>query len=308
VPLQETLSRNKPVLSEHIFYGNFFYGICAISQAIESSLQQGFPLNNVFYYVITFIATVFYYNYPYSKKSNLLANDPRSQWYKSNKNLVHWTQRAFGTVIVGSMLCFVYLYFDCLTAMSPLQWTFTLLFPAVSILYYGINVFTIRYNLRKTGWLKPFIIGFTWSGMVSIYPILFYTIIHKQDYEFTSIGCLLFMKNTMFISILAIMFDIKDYADDRLNNLNTIVVKMGIRKTIFNIVIPLPILGLLTFLSYAALHHYHFIKMVFIMVPFFLLILAGLSLRKRRNLLYYLIVIDGLMVVKAAFGIVAMLV
>ncbi len=112
----------------------------------------------------------------------------------------------------------------------------------------------------------------------------------------------------MFISVLAMMFDIKDYEADSQNNLNTFVVKIGLRKMIFYIFLPLPLLGVLTFLSYATLNHFHLLKMVLIMIPFFLLILAGLSLRKRRSLMYYLVVIDGLMVVKAVFGIVAMLV
>lgn len=192
--------------------------------------------------------------------------------------------------------------------MNTLHWLLVLVFPVVGALYYGLNFFSTKYNLRKIGWLKPFIIGFTWAGMVAVYPILFYDIVHFENYQFTSLGCLLFLKNMMFISVLGMMFDIKDYAADSKNQINTFVVKIGLRKTIFYILIPLPLLGLLTFLSYATLHHFNFWKMVLIMIPFFFLLAAAHSLRKRRTLLYYLFVIDGLMVIKAFFGIWAVLV
>jgi hypothetical protein len=45
--------------------------------------------------------------------------------------------------------------------------------------------------------------------------------------------------------------------------------------------------------------------MIFILIPFLLLVAVTLSLKKRRPLMYYLVVIDGLIFVKALFGILA---
>ncbi len=295
-------------LSEVLFYGNYFYGICAVSQAIETTLQLGFPLNAPLYYLLTFAATVFYYNYPYVRKYSEDSTDQRTAWYKKNYAYVRWSQLLLLLLLSISLLLFLYLHQQEISRMNVLHWSLVLVFPVVGAMYYGLNVFSAKYNLRKIGWLKPFIIGFTWAGMVAVYPILFYDIVHFESYQFTSLGCLLFLKNMMFISVLGMMFDIKDYAADSKNQLNTFVVKIGLRKTIFYILIPLPLLGLLTFLSYATLHHFNFWKMVLIMIPFFLLLAAAHSLRKRRTLLYYLFVIDGLMVIKAFFGIWAMLV
>ncbi len=293
---------------ELFFYGNYFYGICAVAQAIEATLQQGFSLNGWMYYVLTFIVTVFYYNYPYVRKYPAQSTDPRTQWFKKYDRLVQWNQFFFLFILIVSLMVFLYGYHETIRNINLRHWLIILIFPAVALMYYGINFFSTKYNLRKIGWLKPFIIGFTWAGMVSVYPILFYDIIHEEAYQFTETGNLLFFKNLMFLSILAMMFDIKDYAADSQRQLNTFVVKIGLRKMIFYIFLPLPILGLLTFLSYATLHHFHLLKMTLIMIPFFLLVLAGLSLKKRRTLMYYLVVIDGLMLVKAAFGIVAMMV
>lgn len=296
----------KPV--ELFFYGNYFYGICAVAQAIETTLQLGFPLNHFNYYFITFIATVFYYNYPYVRKYAAADTDSRTVWYREHQSFIRWNQFFFTLFLLFALFVFLYHYMHVLQHMTVLHWLLVFVFPLIAAMYYGLNFFSIKYNLRSIGWLKPFIIGFTWAGMVAVYPILFYDIIHEQPYTFTSLGCLLFLKNLMFISVLGMMFDIKDYADDRIKHLNTFVVRIGLRKTIVYILIPLPLLGLLTFLSYATLHHFHLLKMVLIMIPFFLLVAAAYSLRKRRTLLYYLIVIDGLMIVKAVFGILAMLV
>jgi hypothetical protein len=295
-------------LSAYIFYGNYFYGICAVAQAIEATLQQGVPLNGWMYYCITFVATVFYYNYPYVRKYTTESTDPRTSWYTKHYSFVQWNQRVFLFILSLSLIGFLYRYHELIRHISLTHWLLILIFPAVALLYYGINFFSAKYNLRQTGWLKPFIIGFTWAGMVSVYPVLFYDIVHEQAYQFTAIGSLLLLKNLMFISVLAMMFDIKDYAADSHNQLNTFVVKIGLRKMIFYLFLPLPLLGVLTFLSYATLHHFHLLKMVLMMIPFFLLILAGFSLKKRRTLMYYLVIIDGLMLVKAAFGIAATLV
>ena len=295
-------------LTELFFYGNYFYGFCVVTQAIEATLQLGFPLNNFIYYILTFAATVFYYNYPYVRKYSAESTDSRTSWYRRNYPFVRWNQLAFGIILAVSLLFFLHFHLYAIQHMNTIHWLLVLIFPIIALMYYGLNLFSAKYNLRKVGWLKPFIIGFIWAGTIVVYPILFYDIIHYHIYQFTTFTSLLFLKNFMFVSVLAMMFDIKDYAADSKNQLNTFVVKIGLRKTIFYILLPLPILGLLTFLSYATVHHFHLWRMVLTMIPFLLLLLAGHSLRKRRTLLYYLVVIDGLMVVKAAFGILAMLV
>ena len=110
----------------------------------------------------------------------------------------------------------------------------------------------------------------------------------------------------MFISVLCIMFDIKDYTADYIARLKTFVVNMGLRRTIVYIVLPLSVLGLVSFVLYAETHKFNRIKLLLNVVPFLLLIIVAWSLRKRRSLLYYLCIVDGLMLAKAVFGSIAM--
>jgi len=294
----------KKCLLEYIFFSNYFYGICAVALSVEASLQQLFPLNGVQYFGLIFIVTVFYYTYPYIRKSRE-SNNPRTNWYTRNYDLMRWHQVLISIVLMLSGVLFIINYKKQFLNISLAEWLAILVFPIVGGFYYGINFLSRKYDIRRIGWLKPFIIGFTWAGLVTVYPVLFYCILNDQDYQFTGVGILLFLKNLMFIAVLCIMFDIKDYASDCFCSLKTFVVNHGLRKTIFRILLPLSIVGLAAFVWYAVAHHFHEMRIILNVIPFMLLVIVGYSLRKRRSLLYYLSIVDGLMLAKAICGTIA---
>lgn len=107
----------------------------------------------------------------------------------------------------------------------------------------------------------------------------------------------------MFCTVNAIMFDMKDYADDANKQLKTFVVRFGLRKTIFFVLIPILLVGLVSFLVFASYRHFGLVPVLFNLLPFLCLLVVAYSLHQRRNILYYLIVIDGLLLVKALCGI-----
>ena len=294
------------IVPEYIFYGNYFYGICAVALTVEATVQQEFPLNGFWYFVVVFCTTVLYYTYPYVRKGSATSTNPRTNWYTRHYHQMLWSQITMTIMLLLLLILFLRDYGQLVFTMTVPQWILLLIFPAVAGLYYGAS-FLSKNNLRNIGWLKPFVIGFTWAGLVTIYPVLFYSVVHNMEFHPNFIRILLFTKNFMFITLLCIMFDIKDYRADYIRHLRTFVVKMGLRKTIFYIVFPLTLLGLVSFLTYAFTHGFSFMKIILNIIPFLLLILGAYSLRKRRSLLYYLIVIDGLMLVKAICGTLAML-
>lgn len=110
----------------------------------------------------------------------------------------------------------------------------------------------------------------------------------------------------MYITMLCIMFDIKDYAADHNHHLKTFVVRLGLRKTIFYILIPLTIIGLGTFIVYAVLRDFPVLRILINTIPFILLIIVAYSMHRRKSILYYLAIIDGLMLAKAICGIIGM--
>jgi hypothetical protein len=291
---------------EFIFYSNYFYGLCAIALSIEATLQQRFPLNGPAYFFLVFVSTVLYYSYPYIRKCSFTSSNPRTNWYNRHYNLMQLNQVIITVILLLALTLFLQRYHHSVAKMTNVHWFFTLVFPFVASLYYGVNMLSGRYNIRKVGWLKPFVIGFTWAGLVTVYPVLFYTIIHEQPYKPGWLGAMLFVKNFMFVTVLCIMFDIKDYASDHVSRVRTFVVKLGLRKTISYILVPLSAIGLGSFIFYAVTSHFHPGKILLNVIPFILLLIVAWSLRRRRSILYYLIVIDGLMMIKAVCGSVAM--
>ena len=177
-------------------------------------------------------------------------------------------------------------------------------FPLVGLLYYGLSA---KLSLRNTHWLKPFVIGFVWAGIVTLFPLFYSQLSTQSRFNIGLVSCFLFIKNLMFVAVLCIMFDIKDYATDYNQHLKTFVVSFGLRKTIFYILIPLTLIGFASFVMIAFSRHFSAIKIAINTIPFIILLVVAYSLHKRKNIFYYLAVIDGLMLLKAVCGSVAMI-
>ena len=145
-----------------------------------------------------------------------------------------------------------------------------------------------------------------WAGAVTVYPVLFHSLAERMPYPFTVVGGLLFLKNVLFIAVLGILFDIKDHATDRRQALRTLVVQHGLRTTLFGVVLPASVLGLAAFVAYGSSNGFSVPKVALNVVPFLLLVAVAYALRRRRSMLYYLVVVDGLMLVKAICGSIGM--
>jgi hypothetical protein len=290
-----------------IFFGNYFYGICAIALSIEAVLQQQFPLNSLMFYVMVFATTILFYTKAYMPHKAPGTANKRSLWYYHNRRLMFYSQLLLTIILAACTAVFARNNWDAVINLYPLEWGLIMAFPLAGAFYYGADNKALgKYNLRHIGWLKPFIIGFVWAGLVTIYPVMFQNMEHDQHYVITFLGGLLFLKNFMFVTVLCIMFDIKDYATDVNQHLYTFVARVGLRGTIFYILIPLCILGLGSFLTYGISHHFSLMKVLLNTIPFICLISVAYSLHRRKQIFYYLVLIDGLMLLKAICGTIAM--
>jgi hypothetical protein len=286
-----------------IFFGNYFYGICAVALAIEASLQQHYPINDVIFYTALFAATTWYYTKAYVTEQTALTVNQRTNWYIQYKNFVNRSQLILEIILGICLVFFVISHGENLLHLRPIHFFLVLVFPVIAGLYYGIETKIIgNFNLRKIGWVKPFVIGFTWAGLVTVYPVVYYWIVSNSKPEITLINLFLFVKNFMFVTVLCIMFDIKDYAMDYNSQLKTFVVNHGLRKTIFYILIPLSVAGLGSFLIYGFIRDFSIQRMILNTIPFLLMIMVAYSMHRRKRIMYYLILIDGLMLVKAICG------
>jgi hypothetical protein len=240
------------------------------------------------------------YNAGAAKPANF---NERSQWYVLHAQLIRKLKWFYIIALFIAAIIFMVQYKKNVWALHTVGWSILLGTPLIAFLYKE-SMATLWMPLRQYGWIKPFIIGFVWAAIATLYPLIFLRIEQPQvviTHHFFTFW--FFIKNWMFISILAIMFDIKDYADDSNQQIKTFVVKMGLRKTIFYIIIPLTVIGLSAFLIFAVLNHFRLLRIACNFIPFFLLLRVAYSLQNRHSILYYFVIIDGLMLIKAICGI-----
>lgn len=298
-------------LVKNIFFGNYFYGFCVIALLVESTFQQELHFLHPVFYILLFFSTVVYYTKAYIQLNNPLSINPRVLWYTLHAKKIVKLQYSYIIISLALLLYYLYyLFFIQYISLSLFLFNCICLvpFPLAAVLYYGLSANGIgKQNIRKIGWLKPIIIGFTWAGVVSILPLALSAIEANDLIKLSSTSILLFIKNMMFVITLAIMFDIKDYASDYNQELKTFVVRYGLRKTIFYILQPLSLIGLSSFLMVAQLKDFSTIKIILNTIPFLALLAVAYSMKKRRSILYYLIIIDGLMLLKGICGSLSML-
>jgi hypothetical protein len=293
-----------------IFFGNYFIGILAVALTIEATLQLDVPFNSLAYYALIFCAPIVYYTHAYMGALRLTrSSNPRIAWYIKHQLFLKWSQRVLS---LAGIAIFLYLFtsnFQRILQLPAEYWIIVLGILGVAFLYYGLlPAYFFNLNLRNTGWLKPFIIGFIWACTANVLPLILLKIESGQEFPTDILWLWLFVKNWMFCTVNAIMFDIKDYAIDANKELKTFVVRIGIRRTILYILIPLLLIGMLSLLVFTSYERFPLLTVAINLIPFVLTLLVAYSMQHKKQILYYLIVIDGLILVKALCGILGALV
>lgn len=290
---------------EWLFYGHFFIALCAVALQLETRIQLGLDPLGIGFYALGFGVTFLFYHYPYLRMNTAgyTGTHPRFSWYIRHQKTV---QTLCLFIALACLLLTGWLgmtWGNRLSVIPGMMWAGVALFPLLAVLYYGGWGKWSGWNLRRIGWLKPFVLGMVWAGMVNVFPLVADALQQDTVPQFSLRAVMLFVKNGMFISMIAILFDIKDYSQDARSRINTLIVRFGLRNTLMGILIPLTTLGLLVMIAFAVAQGFDLLTLVFLMVPFFLLMGAAFSFSRRRSPLYYLVVIDGLLMVKALMGI-----
>jgi hypothetical protein len=291
-----------------IFFGNYFVGILAVALTIEATQQLRLPYNSLNYYLLLFLAPTVYYTYAYNKVSvKPSSTNPRNQWYYKHKKFINVSQIVLFSLCMALAIHLLYQNFNNFLKLPLTYWAAIVVIVAAGALYYGLLPKSfLQFNLRNTGWLKAFVIGFVWACCVNVLPLIMLKIETGIGYHDSVFWTWLFIKNWMFCTVNAIIFDIKDYPSDANRHLRTFVVRYGLRRTIFNVLIPLLVIGLLSLGVFAYFKGFGFPQVFCNVLPFVLTIYVAYSMHKRKNILYYLMVIDGLILFKAICGIIGM--
>lgn len=298
-------------LLKGILFSNVFYGVCAVALSVETAFQQQIPLASPLFYLVIFGVTVVYYTHAYRNQYLAVSKsaNERTWWYYRHRHLLPYTQ----VILSVSALCATALlalqYAPDLRQIPTASWVVLCVFALLTAFYYGIELpGKGLLSLRSIGLIKPFLIGMIWAGTVSVLPVFFHDLTHHTSVLFSSTTLFLLIKNWLFISILCILFDIKDYAEDHNLQLKTFVVRFGLRKTLFEIILPMAVASWCCIILVVIAGNFPLARILINVIPFLLLITVCYSMYQRKTILYYLAIIDGLMLVKAACGIIGMVV
>lgn len=288
------------------FFGNYFYAVCIASLCIASFAQLGHQHIPILFVTLAAAATVYYYNHSYLFESIDDAPNQRTIWVREHAGRIKKIQKLLFAFLVAGGSYELYTLYPGIHLMEVDDILYCCLIGLGSFLYYFDTKKYPFINLRSYGLLKPVVIGCIWAG-VGVYAPFLYLKLSQQHYTGMSYLPILFVSNALYISVIAVLFDIKDFESDANKQMKTLVVRIGLTKTINWFVVPLVALILLATLRYSYLHQFTGYQILLNTIPLILLISVSYQMHQRKSILYYLAIIDGLIVVKAACGLIATL-
>ena len=290
---------------EYIFFSNFFMGIMALALNIETNIRSHLPLNRIDYYIFTTAITILFYLFAYRvPKSVLNSSNPRIDFYVKHRKFIRFFTIALYVISIFSGLSICIKSYHNLLQLGWFHYFILTITFILSTSYYN---WRFGLSLRKYTWFKPTLIAWTWAVTTVYFPLLILQLVNHSlvvlDFNFY----FLFIQTFMYFIVNAIMFDMKDYEDDYNRNLKTFVVKYGYFETLNQIIFPLIVLGFLGYIIYGFLLQLSFISVLLLEIPVLLLALFAYMLNHKKSILFYLIAIDGMIVLKAFFGILSTL-
>ena len=287
-----------------LFYGNIFLGISAVALCVETNLLNNISLNVFPFYLLIFLCTCIYYTRIYVRSVGTKNYDDRTIWYRKNFSTI---KSILKYVIVVAFIFLLFLLVKNLhqfLLLPPSQFILIIAFPLIAAWYTFAPAFLRIRNIRQVGWIKPFIVGLTWAGWVTFYPVIIWNLETGLNPSLSFLSLfLLWLQNLLFFSINAIIFDIKDLRTDSFNRLKTYPVIFGIKKTFRFIVIPVTFLNLIVFFLFQSQNNFSLPQVAVQLIPYALLVFVIAKYRRGRNVLYYLAIVDGLVFLKAICGI-----
>jgi 4-hydroxybenzoate polyprenyltransferase len=254
-------------------YANVFIAICALAQVFLTYHLFSIPFNfaNNSYLLFILLSTYLQYNVQrgYMINQNNV-HEERSQWLIKHKKVL--------LISVGLSLLIV--LFLC----NNLSWT------SIGIMIGAEVVSTLYYlqpfNLRRHGYIKPFLISSVWAISCSLVPLIENKLVTENSMFYVA-------SQFCFISVLCLLFDIKDGESDYLSGVNTYVNKFGV-KTTKVICLIFVSLGFTCF--YLFNHEVHFLITSIILRLF--IIATVLFTNEKKHSFYFYLWVDGLLLLQ----------
>jgi 4-hydroxybenzoate polyprenyltransferase len=209
---------------DFILFSNIFIALCAVSQALVSYWLLGIEPKP---YVLTilFCSTILTYNF------SILLSKPQNP-EKSPFLRVRWIFSHFRLMLslsIISVLSLLALAFFLNFSSLILMLTLGVISIAYSLPIWGTK--GNKYGIRNIPGLKIFIIAMVWAGSTVLLPIF-----EIKSHDIRTISnqetLILFLNRFLFIVAITIPFDIRDLFQDKQNELKTIPVIIGEKKSL----------------------------------------------------------------------------
>ena len=247
---------------------------------IETNILLHLKLNTPGFYFFVFGATLMQYNMHYLFKTTAVVNSKRLQWTLKNKP-IHKILIVIGVVfIIYSLFSFRLHHLIVLAALG-----------IIAVLYsFPFLPFANKKRIKDFGLLKIITLALLWTLVTVWFP--------ADEINITGVSFqLIFLRRFIFIFILCLLFDIRDTETDRKENISTLSVKLGKRRSYI-------ICYILLFI-FAALSVAQFIYSPDKMQLLAMLISAVLTVftieysKKNNSDVVYLAGVDGMMFIQA---------
>lgn len=204
------------VFTDAILYSSIFIGLCAVAQALLTFKLIKAPISFSVLSLL-FFSTFFIYNL-----DSLFFSGELPPKKEMNKRVV-WINRNRIFLKTATFLSF---FFLAITAFYLRPISIVLMgFTGIIALLYSIPVFKGK-GLKHIPGLKLFLISLTWAISVVSLPI-----VESHIDLSVSNHSLLLLKRFIFISALAIPFDMRDIYSDHENHMKTIPLLLGEKGT-----------------------------------------------------------------------------
>ena len=198
-----------------LVYSNLFISIAALVAcwSTEILLFGSFSVDKIDFFV--FFATLSSYNLHRIVALNNPNNKHKEviKWSHSNLMVIYFL---FG---FGALACLILFW-----GLSPLIQIYLLVLGALTLFYSVPFLFFSRFkSLREINGLKIFLIAFVWMFATVVLPITEKVFLINSDVTFY-----LCLERFLFIFLITIPFDIRDSNQDKLENIKTLPLILGV--------------------------------------------------------------------------------
>jgi 4-hydroxybenzoate polyprenyltransferase len=267
--------------AEFILFGSIFIAACAAALCMQTNLLLHLPLNNASFYCFVFGATLVQYNLHYLVKTTAVEGSQRLAWSLKNKKL-HQVLTVIGILLIlFSFLSFRLHHFVILGVLGVISILYS--FPVIPI--------GKKKRIKDYGFMKIITLSLLWTLVTVWFPVANFSF-QKNVFAF------IFLERFIFVFVLCLAFDIRDIDVDSNENISTIAVLSGKRRSYI-----LVYLGLLLFIIFATVQFFYFDNKPMLVAMIISALITFFIIEITKNIksdFMYLAAIDGMMLLQPA--------